>query len=98
MTVCGIIERFDAIVSGEVFAESKPHPEIYQHTMSLLNVSPDNCVAIEDSYYGIEAATTAGISVIAYEEIRLGVDQSQAKAKGKNMTAILEIIKKWHED
>ncbi len=53
LSTCGIKQDFDLIVSGEMFSASKPNPEIYQYT---LQVSAQNAIAIEDSYYGILAA------------------------------------------
>ncbi|TCP97654.1 HAD superfamily hydrolase (TIGR01509 family)/HAD superfamily hydrolase (TIGR01549 family) [Cricetibacter osteomyelitidis] len=93
LTACGIFDEFDYIVSGEQFAQSKPHPEIYLHTLETLGVSAENAVAVEDSYYGIIAAKKANINVIAYEETRMDIDQSLADYKGKDMLEILAIIK-----
>lgn len=90
---CGILSYFDTLVSGEFFKKSKPEPDIYLATLIRLGVSAQETVAIEDSAYGIAAAKAAGITVIAYEETRLPVDQSQADYCEKDMQAILERIK-----
>ncbi len=90
---CGIVDQFDHIVSGEDFEESKPHPAIYQFALERLQVSAGDAIAVEDSYYGIQAAKSAGIPVIAYHEERMLVDQSHADYKRKNMTEIFELIK-----
>lgn len=97
LTVCGIIDEFDYIVSGEIFKQSKPNPEIYLHTLEKLNVKAENAVAIEDSYYGIQAGKAAGLTVIGYEETRMEIDQSQADYIGKDMNRILAIIKELHQ-
>lgn len=96
LTACGIIDEFDLIVSGEQFERSKPDPTIYRYTCEKLGVKPENAVAIEDSVYGITAGKTAGLTVIAYEETRMLVDQTQADFKGKDMAEILAIIKQVH--
>lgn len=75
---CGIVDQTDHIVSGEDFEESKPHPAIYQFALERLQVSAGDAIAVEDSYYGIQAAKSAGIPVIAYHEERMLVDQSHA--------------------
>lgn len=93
---CDIIQHFDFIVSGEQFERSKPDPTIYRYTLEKLGVQPQNTVAIEDSFFGIQAAKSAGISVIAYEEKRMHIDQSQADYCGKDMNEILTIIQKLH--
>lgn len=72
---------FDAyishVVSGDMFRRSKPDPEIYLHAISLTGFSPEQCLAVEDSSYGIQAAKRAGLEVVAVAE-PFGLDQSQA--------------------
>ncbi|HDL5699877.1 TPA: HAD family phosphatase [Mannheimia haemolytica] len=92
LTVCGIKDEFDLIVSGEQFEHSKPDPTIYRYTCEKLGVEPQNAVAIEDSYYGMLAAKTAGLTVIGYEEKRMLIDQSLADYMGKDMKEILKIL------
>lgn len=93
LTACKIIEYFDFIVSGEQFKVSKPDPEIYHYTINKLGVDIGKIVAIEDSFSGILSATRAGLKVIAYEEIRLPIDQSYADYIAKDMLNVYEIIK-----
>ncbi|SJZ38203.1 haloacid dehalogenase superfamily, subfamily IA, variant 3 with third motif having DD or ED/haloacid dehalogenase superfamily, subfamily IA, variant 1 with third motif having Dx(3-4)D or Dx(3-4)E [Anaerorhabdus furcosa] len=69
---------FDVIVSGEDFVESKPNPEIYQDTLKKLGLNQGNCIVIEDSTVGIQAAKNAGLFVIAKEDKRFNFDQSKA--------------------
>ncbi|TYA89985.1 HAD family phosphatase [Aggregatibacter actinomycetemcomitans] len=96
LTECGIIQHFDFIVSGEQFKRSKPGPTIYRYTLEKLGVQAQNAVAIEDSFFGIQAAKTAGIPVIAYEEKRMLIDQSEADYCGKDMKEILRVIQQLH--
>ena len=42
----------------------KPDPAIYLHAAAKLSVTPQECIAIEDSAHGIEAAKKAGIFCI----------------------------------
>lgn len=97
LTVCGIIDEFDLIVSGEQFEHSKPDPTIYRHTCEKLGVKPENAVAIEDSYYGMLSAKNAGLTVIGYEEKRMLIDQSLADYMGKDMVEILGVLQKIRE-
>ena len=96
LTECDIIQHFDFIVSGEQFERSKPDPTIYRYTLKKLGIEAQSAVAIEDSFFGIQAAQAAGIPVIAYEEKRMHIDQSHAEYCGKNMLEILAIIKQLH--
>lgn len=56
---------FAYVVTGEDFQKSKPDPEPFLVACQKLNVSPNECVAIEDSEAGVLAAKAAGIKVIA---------------------------------
>lgn len=58
-------QRFDALVSGDMVTHKKPHPEIYLHAASLLEVEPAACVVIEDALTGVTAAKAAGMQCIA---------------------------------
>ena len=93
LSVCGIRDDFDFLVSGECLEKSKPYPTIYRNALKLLSVEPGECVAIEDSTYGIEAALAAGIPVIAYEETRVPIDQSAATWKVRNLSEAAAIIR-----
>ena len=76
----GFARYFDAVLSGELVAESKPNPEIYNRLAELLNVSKDRCLVIEDSFYGIRAGINAGMKTLALRDDRFGMDQHEADA------------------
>lgn len=59
-------QYFSHIVSGEDFPKSKPHPAIFQHAASLSQFPKNECIVIEDSWNGIEAAVGAGIFCVGY--------------------------------
>ncbi|RLZ09114.1 HAD family hydrolase [Faecalibacter macacae] len=59
-------QYFKAKVSGEDFPKSKPDPAIFIHAASLANSTKDECIVIEDSTNGIEAAVRAEIKVLGY--------------------------------
>lgn len=90
---CGLDGCFDVKISGEMFEESKPNPEIYLHTAQALGVKPAECLAIEDSSYGIEAARRAGMKVFAYRDERYGVDQSKADSIIDDMRDVVAYLK-----
>ncbi|MDN0064425.1 MULTISPECIES: HAD family hydrolase [Collinsella] len=78
LSACGLTGRFEPIVSGEQFHQSKPNPEIYLHTLELLGLPASACCCVEDSVYGIAAGCAAGLTVIAKREERFGFSQDQA--------------------
>lgn len=52
----GIMEFMDLIVSNEDVKNSKPHPEMYWKTISMMSCLPEETLIIEDSPYGLLAA------------------------------------------
>ena len=60
-----ITDQFDFIATGDDVKESKPDPEIYLLVINKLGVPAGECLAIEDSPPGVEAALAAGVHCIA---------------------------------
>ncbi|MEG2544801.1 MAG: HAD family hydrolase, partial [Longicatena sp.] len=89
---CQLNEHFDVILSGEMFKESKPNPEIYCCAVSKLGLDSKDCMAIEDSEFGIEAALRAGMLTIAYEDLRYGVNQNEAHHLIQHMNEIKQYL------
>lgn len=59
-----IRSKFDVIVGGEDVKRGKPNPEIFLLTAKKLGVEVENCLVIEDSSVGFEAAKKAGMECI----------------------------------
>lgn len=59
-------QLFDAISSSEFQLQGKPHPAVYLKAAEMLQEKTEDCLAIEDSNSGIEAAKKAGITVVAF--------------------------------
>ena len=72
-------QYFTHIVSGEDFPKSKPHPAIFEHAASLSIAPKENCIIIEDSTNGIQAAVSAGIFCVGYDSFH-SKDQDLSKA------------------
>lgn len=53
-------DLFDTIVTGSDVARHKPDPEAYRLAAARLQVSPDQCLVIEDSDVGVASATAFG--------------------------------------
>ncbi len=56
----GIAKRFQYIVSADDIPYRKPDPEPFLLAAKELGVRPDECLVIEDSYSGCQAARSAG--------------------------------------
>lgn len=62
-------DRFVATLSAEHLRYGKPHPEVYLNTCDALDISPLECVAIEDSFNGLLAAKSAQMKTIVIPDI-----------------------------
>lgn len=66
-----ICDYFQTIIAAEDVGECKPDPEGYIKALAALNanarapIQPDECLVIEDSIAGVEAAKRAGMRCLA---------------------------------
>jgi len=85
-------QYFKGKISGADLAQSKPHPEIFEKAVELGGAQKENCIVIEDSDNGVQAANDAGVFVFGFNN-PMGDDQSL-----ENADVILndfEELKKW---
>ncbi len=66
---CGIRHRFQAVATRDDVARGKPHPDVYLKAAAELGMVPAKCVALEDSYNGVRAASAAGIATIMVPDL-----------------------------
>ena len=67
----GILSLFDHLVFAKDVKRSKPYPDIFLKACRDLNVLPENCLVLEDSEAGIEAAYRAGIPIICIPDLKI---------------------------
>jgi len=76
---------FEVIAAGSVVPAKKPAPDIYFYAMEQMGVSPEECLAFEDSENGLRAARDAGLETLivvsqytrdhVFEEAALVIDE-----------------------
>ncbi|MBI4403891.1 MAG: HAD-IA family hydrolase, partial [Deltaproteobacteria bacterium] len=59
-----IRQYFDVIFSNEDVAKPKPDPEIYRRCFEAMKLTPEECLVVEDSMPGIQAARQATPNVV----------------------------------
>ena len=62
----GLVEQLNTIVGAEDVSRHKPHGDVYFEAARRLGVLPENCLAIEDTATGVEAARRASMRVVGY--------------------------------
>jgi HAD superfamily hydrolase (TIGR01509 family) len=65
LTLNGIWQLFDAVVTGDMHLMGKPFPDIYLKAAALLGVEPGACIVVEDTITGTQAAKSAGMTAFA---------------------------------
>ena len=57
---------FEAVLTAAEVEQPKPDRAVYDLALERLDEAADDCVAIEDNLGGVESATAAGVSVVAF--------------------------------
>ena len=94
LRLAGLEDYFNTIISGEDIVESKPDPEIFLKAAGELGVAPENCLVLEDTPRGAEAAEAAGIPVILVPDMISpdGEAASRAEAVLKDLFQVREYL------
>lgn len=67
LSVTGLLEAFEPhLFSASAVANGKPAPDLFLHAASTMAYRPQDCLVVEDSPAGIQAAQRAGMTVFAY--------------------------------
>lgn len=75
LEICGLGKYITAVVGADRVARPKPAPDTFLRCAELLGVAPQECVVFEDAKLGIEAAESAGMTVVdVYAELNIHND------------------------
>jgi HAD superfamily hydrolase (TIGR01509 family) len=55
---------FELVAAGGIVQNKKPAPDIYDYALEKMGLTADECLALEDSGNGMQAAHAAGIDVL----------------------------------
>ena len=64
-----LVDRFDALVTGDDVVRGKPAPDIFLLAANELGQLPAECLVLEDSLPGIRGAQAAGIYAIMVPDL-----------------------------
>jgi HAD superfamily hydrolase (TIGR01509 family) len=86
---------FDVVLSSEKVPRPKPWPDVFLRAAEFMNVLPGECIVIEDSFLGIEAARAAGMFSIGYA----GKNGSSQDLSGANriITSFRHLCQEWEK-
>jgi HAD superfamily hydrolase (TIGR01509 family) len=75
-TLGDVAKRYDAIVTGEEVQNGKPAPDIFLLAVKRLKVAPEDCLVLEDSNAGMQAAHRAGMRAIMIPDLIPPTDET----------------------
>lgn len=93
----GLRKTFAHITSAEDVTQGKPHPEAYLHALGALNtlrfsghptLGAEDCLVIEDSIPGIQAAHAAGMKVLAVANTHTLRDLHEAETVAQTLQGL----------
>lgn len=83
---------FDEVVCRDDVKKTKPDPEIFLKVANKLNVSPEQCIVIEDSLAGIKAAYKGNMTPIHVVDLK-EADEKIKRYSYKSFNNLYEITK-----
>lgn len=66
LRLTGLGDLFENVFSASEVARGKPAPDLFLHAAARMDVAPPDCLVIEDSIAGVQAAGAAGMRVIGF--------------------------------
>lgn len=85
----GLGDFFDAVADGNQITRSKPDPEVFLLAASMLGVSPENAIVIEDAQSGVRAATAGRFRAIG---IRTDGNDPDSDITIKRLSNLIDIL------
>ncbi len=75
---------FEVVVAGDDVVNGKPDPEAYLRAATALGVEITDCIAIEDSEFGVAAAVASGATTLALP-LHVELPESPAYARWESL-------------
>jgi len=88
----GVWHYFEHASTGDMHLMGKPFPDIFLHCAKGLGVEPQECIAIEDTLSGVQAAKAAGMHTLAIFDADSMRQHEQIKALADAFCADYEAI------
>lgn len=71
------VKRFSCLIGADEVKHRKPAPDVYLLAASRMEIKPEDCLALEDSYHGVKSAVSANIKVICVPDIKPPCEEMQ---------------------
>lgn len=87
-----LLHSFDVVVCGDMVQTPKPAPDSYRLALKWLGLEAGQCLAVEDSPTGLQAAKAAGLQVVGYTGGSIRQDTSRADWTAASFDAIARLL------
>lgn len=93
LRLAGIQDFFDEIVSRDQVLHGKPAPDLFLEAANRLHAAPGECLVLEDSAIGIDAARRAGaIPLLITDQARVAEEAGQPHLVLPSLLAVVELL------
>ncbi|TWB87585.1 HAD superfamily hydrolase (TIGR01509 family) [Bradyrhizobium macuxiense] len=94
LTLAGIRDRFDTLLTLDDVTHGKPDPALYLKAAARLGVTPAACIAVEDSNHGVAAAHAAGAITLMVPDMAPPTEETRAKCAAvlPDLNAVLALL------
>ncbi len=79
LDIAGVSPYYTCRVYGDMVAHGKPAPDIFLRTAQAASTPPEDCLVLEDSYAGVEAAWKAKMTVIMVPDMLPATEREYAR-------------------
>ena len=66
LELLGLTNHFPVVITGDDVHTPKPAPDIFLLAARKLDAQPENCVVVEDSVAGVQAAVAGGMKCVGF--------------------------------
>lgn len=94
LTEIGIYEWFDSVICATMVERGKPFPDVYLYACDKIGCTPKECMAVEDSPNGIQAASDAGCKTVMVPDLTQPDEDSRKRVIGvaQTLRGVLEYL------
>lgn len=78
LSLTNLLDRFPVVIAGDQIEKGKPAPDIFLAAAAQLGALPEDCLVLEDSDAGIQAAYDAGMTPVMIPDMKPPSAQSLA--------------------
>lgn len=95
VSVTGLKEYFeDRLFSAYDLGVWKPEPDLFLHAAKEMGFKPQECVVVEDSQVGVQAALSANMKVVHYNPESIDLGEVEPSAEISCMADLISILHK----